>query len=92
METESEELKKNLTMCQVMHMGKSAMHVSSLGAVPAPGGDSKMLAESLASACRLSQRRVQWFGKGEETAETLLLLCGSSLILLSDTFLLPPQS
>lgn len=38
METESEELKKSLIMCQVMKIGEPAMRVSSLGAVPAPGG------------------------------------------------------
>lgn len=62
MEMESEGLKKSLKMCQVMHMGEPAMCVSSLGAVPAPGGDCK----TLASACRLSQRRIALGGSERE--------------------------
>ena len=90
METESEELKKSLKMCQVMHMGEPAMHLSSLRAVPTPRADCKMLAECSASACRLSQRCVQQFGKGEGTEQKPS--CCDVVPLMLRAFLLPPQS
>lgn len=76
METESEELKKNLKMSQVMHTGEPALCVFAWG-VPASGGVYKMLAESLSSACRLSQRHIQRLRKGEGTEQKSSCCCGA---------------